>query len=503
MLEKVESLGKGPALLLSIGYDNVAKNLCTTWVNAITGGTYSDYITMPGLDLLNIPNGYNLLAKFNNGNYIDYTRSEYSDGKCDLYFYIRKADGTVLRSVYYYCYHTINGNRNNLYIIGEVDKETKVLYLSALYLDKIAGSVGLRTCGLFKESCDPSSMYTLLEDNIRVNDPDPWSNAGYADIEGGKGELDISSDVITLPPPPIQYSETGLVQLYAPTIDELKNFSKYLWNGAFLDELIKLWNNPMDIVISLSLFPLNIPRKSVKRMVHAGNVITTVEMSLPESQYITLDCGTLKVEHFYNAYLDYEPYTKCEVFLPYIGVQTLSLDDIMNKEVNIQYRIDLISGLCVAFILCDGILLYSFNGICSSSIPVSMQSFSTIVQSAVNIATSGAKGVNSSSTSSEISAVNSIASNVMALKPDIIRSGNMNSNVGILGAQKPYFIFSVPRVCLSKKQNSNIGYPSFMNAPIKELKGFTVIEVIHLKNMSCTDVEKNEIVELLKEGVFV
>lgn len=352
-----------------------------------------------------------------------------------------------------------------------------------------------------------SKLFTIFSGAPIEYDPDPWSNGGYGDIGGGDGELDLTSDIIELPELPPSFTETGFIQMFAPSLTQINELSNYMWNGSFFDNFLKLFSNPMDIIIGLSMYPFPIPTGG-QRLVHAGNILTTVNMSYPISQYATIDCGTIDVKHFYDAYIDYDPYTTCKIYLPYIGVQQLSMDDIMGKTLHVIYRVDLLTGVCGAYILCDDIILYTFTGECSAQIPISGQSFQSIVQSSINIATSTALGAHSTKNTTALengarSAASSLAGNVMSMKPDVNHSGSLGSNVGMLAPQKPYLIFSVPRTCLPKGQNKYLGYPIFMTVKLSELKGYTEVENLWLNNMTCTEEEKKEIEDLLKGGVIL
>jgi len=355
-----------------------------------------------------------------------------------------------------------------------------------------------------------SELYEIVKGSVKEYDPDPWSNGGYGDIGGGDGALDLTSDIIALPDLPTSFVDTGFIQIFAPSLTQIKELADYMWKGSFFDNVIKLFSDPMSIIIGLSMYPFIIST-SGQRIVHAGNVVTTVNMSVPDSQYVTIDCGTIDVKHFYDAYIDYEPYTNCQIYLPYVGIQSLSMDDIMGKAIQVVYRVDLMTGVCGAYILCDGVILYTFSGDCSSQIPISGQSFQSIVQSAINIATTTATAKGSGKTSKgepipsqkPTALASSLAGNVMSMKPDVSRSGNVSSNVGMLGPQKPYLIFSVPRTCLPKGQNKYLGYPAFMTVKLSNLEGYTEVENLWLNNMTCTEVEKKEIEELLKGGAIL
>lgn len=524
-LQPLSSVGKEKfSLSILINYNYY------TLSGGINTPTYSkDLVAKMGHDLstdiLALPeNEIKKIITFDNGYYFGLKREvlttvTYNDGKlerCYIQLELYNASGTYVGFVFRgHCdlVSIVNNVRtvNPVYLCAAIDEESKQGYFvhvrSLAWIENRAknpDSVVGTGSGISN-----SLLYTLLSNGV-VYDPDPWSNGGYGDIGGGDGVLDLTSDIIGLPDLPHSFTETGFIQIFAPTLNQINNLSDYMWKGSFFDNVLKLFSDPMSIIIGLSMYPFPITTNG-QQLVHAGNVLTDVHMNVPTSQYVTIDCGTLDIEHFYDAYIDYEPYTNCQIYLPYIGIQSLSMDDIMGKTIQVIYRVDLMTGVCGAYILCDGVILYTFSGECSSQIPISGQSFQSIVQSAINIATTTATAKGSGKTSKgepipsqkSTALASSLAGNVMSMKPDVSRSGNVSSNVGMLGPQKPYLIFSVPRTCLPKGQNKYLGYPAFMTVKLSSLKGYTEVENLWLNNMTCTEAEKKEIEELLKGGVIL
>ena len=345
-------------------------------------------------------------------------------------------------------------------------------------------------------------FYKLIIESVGEVYTDPWSGAGFSFVGGGDVELDLSTDVIGLPEIPKSIASTGFIQIFIPTFRQVNELSDYLWGDGFMDNLLKLWNDPMDILIGLSQYPFEIPSAG-SSIVRAGNVVTNITMNYPESQYVSIDCGTLTVNPFYNAYIDFEPYTTCEIFLPYIGFQQLSMDDIMNKQVRVIYRIDLVTGVCCANILCDDTVLYTFMGTCSLTIPISGQNFQNMVQNIANLVCAGVATGLKEKGDPGATMMNGAVDAIMSMKAGVSRSGSVSSNAGFLGPQKPYLVFSIPRTCLPKNQDKYLGYPSYVTYKLSDLHGLTVIDEIILKECSCTEEEKSEIETLLKGGVIL
>lgn len=333
---------------------------------------------------------------------------------------------------------------------------------------------------------------------------DPYSDGGDSDVSVPTGDFDDTSNPIDFPSlPSLGATDTGLITLYNPSLNEVKALATYMWTNPAFD--ISAWKkivaDPIDAILGLSIVPVDVPDGGV-RPIAVGNILTDVNMNVAAQQYIEVQCGALNVNEFWSSYLDYEPYTKAEIYLPYCGVHQLSVDDIMNKTVEVRYHIDILTGSCCAYVKCGDSVLYQFIGQCSSSIPIASGDFSEIVSSALNAALAIGSLAASGGASAPFSVPEITANAVNILKEKIQKSGSLSGTGGMLGIQKPYLILTRPRQAHPANQNHYTGYPSFITENLSELSGYTEIEQIHLENVQATDSELNEIVSLLESGVI-
>lgn len=342
-------------------------------------------------------------------------------------------------------------------------------------------------------------LYNFIKGSVKEYDLDPWSNAGYAGIGGGDGTFDYTSDSVGLPSVPnVDSVSTGFLQLFCGSLDKIVELSRYMWSTNFFDNIVKLTSNPIDIIMGLYMYPFTIPT-SAGKYVRAGNVLTNISMGVPDSQIFEIDCGTFPVPQFYGAYLDYEPFSKCEIYLPYCGTFNLSMDDISGKTLSVKYRVDLLTGLCVAYVIIDGTVRYNFTGSCAVNIPISSRSFENLYNSIMGLVGSMFGGGNFSAPS-----IGSVAGAVSSGKNQITHGGIASGNAGFLGVQKPYLIFNIPRVAIPKGLNTYTGYPIFATYKLGDLTGYTEVEEIHLENMgTATKDEIDRVVSLLKGGVIL
>lgn len=346
---------------------------------------------------------------------------------------------------------------------------------------------------------------------------DPYDGGGTSGTGGGTGSFDRTGDDISVPGlPSLSASSTGFVTLFNPTLTQLNNLASYMWSDIFdIATFKKIFADPMDVILGLSIVPVAVPSSGTAE-VKVGNISTGVSMNKASSQYVSVDCGSLTIGEYWGAYLDYAPYTKAEIYLPYCGTHPIDVDEIMGKTISVNYNVDIISGGCCAMIKCGGSVLYHFLGQCSNPIPVSGNDWSSFLANAVRaaaslgtmVATAGASAPASAASqlareTGTIASAASTATSIISMKPAIEKSGSMSGPGGMLGVQTPYLILSFPRQCLPSNQNSIIGYPSYIYSEFSQLNGYTIVDDAHLSIDSATNQEKEEIENLLKSGVIL
>lgn len=220
---------------------------------------------------------------------------------------------------------------------------------------------------------------------------DPNQQGGTSTTGGGQGTFDDTSDVVPIPPMPLlSASGCGLVTLFRPSLSELQALGSYLWTNItdFIENLNKLFMNPMDYIISLNIFPCN-PSVNPSRPIHIGSVTTSISMSPVSSQWYEFDCGTINIREYWGSALDYAPNTKISLFLPFIGSVQINTDEVMGKIMGIKYRIDLLSGQCVAMVTVGdspttvGTVYYQYTGECAVSVPLTGADWSRIYSAAI------------------------------------------------------------------------------------------------------------------------
>lgn len=332
---------------------------------------------------------------------------------------------------------------------------------------------------------------------------------------GGGGNHSLDSDTIDIPSmPSLSATDAGFITLFNPTVAQLKELASYMWSGIFdIATYRKLFADPMDCILGLSIVPVNPPSTGTKE-VKVGNISTGINITNCSSQYVEVNCGSINVGEYWGAYLDYAPYTKAELYLPYIGAHPIDIDDIMGKTITVVYHVDVLSGSCVAYVKCGVSVLYSFIGQCGSSIPISGNDFTNVINGALQIASAIGSMVATGGASAPMTTAQQIGAGVAqgapiastavnSLKPAIEKSGSVSGTGGMLAIQKPYLIITRPKQAIPAGQNKYMGYPSFITNMLGATHGYTVVESIHLEGLSATDAEIKEIENILGSGVIL
>lgn len=423
----------------------------------------------------------------------------------------------------------------------------------------------------------PLDRFVLLSStDIDIKDidyeEDPFVPGGISGpSDKPPGTFDDTSDPIPDSSlPTLTMADTGFTRIYNPTLSQVQELAQYLWKTDNIFET--LWNkikqsfeNPMDAMIAFNIVPVSVP--------DGGNVDfsimyipTGIELTRAATQFVDVDCGTVELKGYYGSALDYSPNTHVQCYLPYIGMIELNPDEVMNTTLQVKYRVDIVSGGCVAKILVDGNCLYQYSGHCSISVPFTASDFSSYFSAmlqvsalAVGAIAAGtgaalAEGsvlaaqtaeqntgktvkhttkttternpstgrqitVGTVTTHTEVEKANetteasfnglspqniaNTASAVMASKFGISHAGSFNGNTGYLGVRYPYLIITTPRQCLPASYQTMNGYPSMITLPLSECTGFTQVQQVQLSGMTATNPEQAEILQLLKEGVIL
>ena len=334
----------------------------------------------------------------------------------------------------------------------------------------------------------------------------PYSGGGTAGPGGGGGSFSGDTDPIDIPDlPSISAVDAGFITIYKPSLDELRNLSKYMWSDLFsLDSFKKLFADPMDCILGLNIMPFGIASGG-KANVYVGNMDTGIRMTLAQQQYVAVDCGSVRATEYSGSFFDYSPHTKYNIYLPYIGIEPLDADEITGKDIRVVYHIDILTGSLICYVKVGNAVMYEYQGSCGQTIPINGSDFTRVFVGAVQIAgnVAGMVSTGGASAGAIAGGLLSSTSTAAGMKPNIEKSGSLSGAGGFLGNQKPFIIKETPRQCMPLSQQKYTGFPSYQTQRLGSLRGYTEVESVNLSGIPANDAELSEIESLLKGGVYL
>lgn len=303
-------------------------------------------------------------------------------------------------------------------------------------------------------------------------------------------------------PPVTSGSANGLWKVYNPSEGQLQAFGAWLWSSDIIEQIVKMISNPMNAIIGLHALYAT-PETGGAQSIKAGYLDSGVSAPVVTNQYTSINCGSVIVPEAYKNALDYD-YTNVSVYLPFIGIVPLNTREVMGSKISIRYRVDVLTGTCLATISVSrqssNAVLYTFSGNCAVQIPLTSGNYGTLLTGllsavggvAASVATGGAA----------LPAVAGVGSAIVNARTNVSRTGNLGSNAGALGIRVPYLIITRPIAYDAANYSNYYGYPANKTVTLSNVRGFTRCKSVHVEGLPATEEEKTMIETALKNGVI-
>ena len=299
-------------------------------------------------------------------------------------------------------------------------------------------------------------------------------------------------------------SASALWKIYNPSQSQLDTFGAWLWSSNFVDQLLKVFNDPMQAIIGLHKIYAT-PPTSGSGAIKVGYLVSDASANYVSAQYTEIDCGTVNLKEYFNNVFDYDPFTKVSIFLPFIGFRQLNISDIMRGDISVKYGIDVLTGACLAKISVTRDLnenvLYTFAGNCAVQYPVSSGSYVGILTGLLGIA-GGIAGTIASGGALAPMLMGAGAS-VGAMHTNVEHSGNIGSNAGAMGIKKPYIVIERPQTKIPLYGVDIEGKPQNETVILGSCSGHVRVKAAEYNGFSCTAGELTKIKQLLSSGIII
>lgn len=306
---------------------------------------------------------------------------------------------------------------------------------------------------------------------------------------------------------PVPVAPTGeasaLWSVYHPTQAQINSFGAWLWSTNFVDQLLKIFQNPMDAIVSLHKVFVT-PTDAGTTTIHAGYLDSGVSSAYVTNQYEYVDCGSVDCHEVFGNVFDYIG-TSVSLYLPFIGIVPLNVDEVMRSTINVTYGCDLFTGAILAQVKItrDGndAIMYQYGGDGGVQYPISgsrssgfLTGLAAVIGASASIATGGAA----------LPAIGAaFGGSVMSAQKQVQHSGGFTGNAGAMGGKKPYLIIERPQTKTASLFPVLDGYPTNYSSILGNLSGQVKVSSVHVEGIPATNKELEQIESLLKSGILI
>ena len=348
----------------------------------------------------------------------------------------------------------------------------------------------------------------------------------YSKEDTGGEYVDYTSTPIDIPSDPtIGIIDTGFLNVYAPTNNELTSFGSDLFPeftstapsaGAdtlesIANALANISNNVIpfinmyinntliNYIIDCHIIPF-VPTTGASTGIKVAWKTFSQTAKTVTSDYITVDLGTLIIPESFKSFLDYQ--TRLKLYLPFVGYVDIPTTYFMGGAIHVIYKANVIDGSFTTFVkgrnghgLNAETLLGQYGGACCVHIPITGANYSSTIS---NLTSAVAQGVSGNVAGGIGSAISSIAN-----LPNPQMSNSYSGSSAFMGGRTPYLVVERANQNYPKNYNSLRGRPSFIYMNCSKISGYTKANKIlcdQLEGVTASELELLK--EKLEDGVY-
>ena len=301
-------------------------------------------------------------------------------------------------------------------------------------------------------------------------------------------------------------------------IDALKTL---LCSKTFLNQLSLLFANPSDYINSLKYYPFNVQTSGFvttggSERLKLGVINTEITGGAVRSIQKQVRLTSFSIAKKYYNFLDYEPYTKVELYIPYFGFISLPVNEVIGNIVNIYLSVDFDTGIGTIYIDCNGKVIMTTSTKLGLDIPMGASNLNEVVKDNLANALKVTAGIvtmavapTGKMTGALLTAKGlsmAVTSGIDAVADSQVRytRGTLSGGTDMLASPTSiYAIITRPNPIPITSDYAHVkGKPLGDIRMLSTLHGFTIVDQIHVRGIpDALNDELKEIESLLKEGV--
>lgn len=376
---------------------------------------------------------------------------------------------------------------------------------------------------IFSNQADADAYVNAVESKIDADIEEALERADNYDYITNKNNYNPIGQEVTDVKLNDGYSRQAFTTILAMDFTALSEINNKVFDsqGTFIEAILnglKLYGaNPIDAVISLNYMPFNLTEVAstgTQKHVNFGSYLLQLENTVYNVQNprIIIDMGSILFNSQSGSWLDFEPVTEMYIWLPYIGLNKLDISKYYLKTVKLEYIVDLNTSSCTAVLSGNNVILDYFDGTIGVNMPITGYNNGEYANTVLNATMQTVKGgvgalIKTPSKQIDYASLGQFEVGMFALTQTLNSNhmyikGNASSGVGMCQPQYPIVYIVKNEVFEPENLHNLVGYPSSFGGKVKNCSGYLQCNDVKLTSMA-TDKEKEEIISLLKTGIYV
>lgn len=161
-------------------------------------------------------------------------------------------------------------------------------------------------------------------------------------------DITISANAV----PQTTYTDKyGSINVYNVTVENLQQFAEERFITVGTDEVAEI--DLGEYVSKLFRLYCDIGNTTESTLKVANYDLTNINVQVPVNDIVAVDCGTITVTGKNGTANDFNG--ELQIFLPFIGLQSLNIDKALNNPLHLYYKINIVTGEAVAILEIDEI----------------------------------------------------------------------------------------------------------------------------------------------------
>lgn len=308
---------------------------------------------------------------------------------------------------------------------------------------------------------------------------------------------------------------------------EYMKIGDYQINSKFTSELATGSGTTVDIQYAPSA---NLPGM--------GDIYNT-QFKLCTNDVFNINIGEIVVQHpkGWEDFRAFEPYSRCELYIPFHGNVAINLNQCMGKTLKIVVLMDIITGSSYACVTMNGKLYQAIPGQIGFNVPYSVEASSTTATTL--------SGLTAQAQSNKLQSSNNLVNGILSTVGNLADGNGLGALTSVVGTyqnakqlgineralnfqlahacdgrsvanaatpltalcanSKPQLIWHHPiMLAYNDSEYGNlVGYATQRTGRIGSFKGYTKFNNANLSSLSCTETEKGMILAQLQNGVYI